>query len=121
MLFHCAWKAGSSDFGVKNNMKGKFGPLVTRVYRSYGYMQHLDDIEELTHRRASLTGTMREPVRLWEKPLALEDSYLDSDDDDEEDDPTKEESKSVTYSENKMRKHLLADYEAQRRAKWTLL
>ena len=76
-------------YRVKNNMKGKFGPLVTRVYRSYGYMQHLDDIEESRHRRASLLVQCRTGETVWEKPLALEDGYLDSDDDDEEDDPTR--------------------------------
>ena len=44
---------------------------------------------------------------------------MDSDDDEENDgmDPlSRGESKQVTYSENKMRKHLLADYEADQSA-----
>jgi hypothetical protein len=109
-------KQDPGDFGIKNNMKGKFGPLVTRVYRSYGYMQHLDDIEEFkTPEGISYWYNARTGETVWEKPLALEDGYLDSDDDEEDDgmDPlSREESKQVTYSENKMRKHLLADYEA---------
>ena len=109
-------KQDPGDFGVKNNMKGKFGPLVTRVYRSYGYMQHLDDIEEFkTPEGVSYWYNARTGETVWEKPLALEDGYMDSDDDEEGDglDPlSRAESTQVTYSENKMRKHLLADYEA---------
>ena len=113
-------KQDPGDFGVKNNMKGKFGPLVTRVYRSYGYMQHLDDIEEFkTPEGVSYWYNARTGETVWEKPLALEDGYMDSDDDEENDgmDPlSRGESKQVTYSENKMRKHLLADYEADQSA-----
>ena len=98
------------QFNMKNDMKGKLGHLIMNVYRSFGYFQ-LNDIEEFkTPDGIPYWYNARTGETFWEQPLhdidgdEEEEGRLIGDDDDDD-------NEKGLYSEARVRKHMLTNYE----------
>ena len=98
------------QFNMKNNMKGKLGHLIMNVYRSFGYFQ-LNDIEEFkTPDGIPYWYNARTGETFWEQPL----HDMNADEEEEGrliDDGEDDENEKGLYSEARVRKHMLTNYE----------